>query len=73
MHWKLKEVAGILKRKPPTILVDTNNRPIIEKEQKQAVWKDYVTKMFENERSYEPSRHRPTRQRTYLSNKTHQC
>lgn len=47
MHRKLKEVAGILKRKPPTILVDTNNRPIIEKEQKQAVWKDYVTKMFD--------------------------
>lgn len=48
MHRKLKEIAGIFETKPPAILVYRNNRPIIEKEQKQAVWKDYVTKDLTN-------------------------
>lgn len=51
MHRKLKEYS----KRPPSVLVDTNNRPITEKEQKQVVWEEYVTGLFEYERSTEPT------------------
>ncbi|XP_073823143.1 uncharacterized protein [Musca autumnalis] len=52
MHKKLKETAGIYKRKPPSILFDDNNQAVFEISQRKQIWKEYILKLFtDHERS----------------------
>lgn len=53
MHRKLKEVAGLFKRRPPMALTDNSNKLIIEEGKIHTAWENYVSELFEDERPHD--------------------
>lgn len=54
MHRKTKEAAGMVKRKTVGRMIDEEGNIIIEKEAKIEKWKDYITKLFDDEQRGDP-------------------
>lgn len=50
LHKKIKELAGIQKRKHPNLLCNANGEIITDLQQKLMTWKNYVEELFDDER-----------------------
>lgn len=50
LHKKVKELAGVVKRKYPNILLDKEGKIIIETGQKLRRWKEYIEELFYDQR-----------------------
>lgn len=50
LHKKVKELAGLAKRKTSSILLDKEGNAIIETEQKLRRWKEYIEELFHDQR-----------------------
>ncbi|XP_030747109.1 uncharacterized protein LOC115875737 [Sitophilus oryzae] len=50
VHKKVKELAGLQKKRQPSILTDQNGKIIMEMEEKLRTWKNYIIELFDDER-----------------------
>ncbi|XP_072375693.1 uncharacterized protein, partial [Diabrotica undecimpunctata] len=54
MYKKVKEAAGIFNKKQTALLKDEHGKVIFEVEDKLKEWENYVTNLFEDDRSSSP-------------------
>lgn len=50
VHRKVKEIAGIYRKKVPAKLFSENGNLVVEVSEKRNVWTKYIEKMFQNTR-----------------------
>lgn len=53
LHKKLKETAGVYRRRNPDILVDQDGKIILENSDKMEMWERYIKTLFNSERTQE--------------------
>lgn len=51
LHKKIKEAAGLYKKRPPNNLLDENGHWITDKQETIKKWQDYIEVLFKDERS----------------------